>query len=270
MISITVTQRKGGVGKTTIAAHLAAHWATVGHKVLLIDTDPQGDACRMFGIKPSNGLFKLLVPDEDTEETQPLDKVMKIPAVESYSVPDNPPQGTLFILPSASQTSVIASMTDNPFIFAQKVTELKKVFDVIVIDTSPTITALDGYVYLASDLYVFVTQAEPLSIKGLHEGIKQVNSFSPEREKHVGEKSRVIKIVPNMMDARYNVHRTLLKELSDTYGENLLCTPIMHRAKYKEAVVFGQLTYAYAPTSHEAEDMRQMSSQIQEAVEHAL
>lgn len=270
MISIAFTNRKGGVGKTAISTHVAAQWATMGNRVLLIDTDPQGDACRMMGMKPTNGLYNLLVPDPETGETAPLENVLKPVPASAYSVPDSPATGALFILPSASNTSTIAALTDNPFILAEKVNELKALFDVIVIDTSPTVTAFDAYVYLASDYYVFVTQCETLSTKGLREGIKQVERFSPMRERHMGAKSQVLKIVPNMMDSRLTIHRELMKDMVEDYGAEMLCNPIMYRKQYKEATEMGQLIYAYAPSSGEANDMRRMSAQVQEAVENVL
>ena len=60
MRKIAVANRKGGVGKTTSAVHLAAGLALAGRHVLLIDTDAQGHAARLLGIKPVRGLADLM------------------------------------------------------------------------------------------------------------------------------------------------------------------------------------------------------------------
>lgn len=270
MISITVTQRKGGVGKTTISTHLAAAWAQSGLNVCLIDTDPQGDASRMFGLVPSNGLHKMLVPNEDTGATAEYKDVLKPVPASAYSVPDHPSLGALFVLPSASNTSTIATLTDNPFVLSEHVDNLKKMFDVVVIDTAPTISAFDAYVYLATDYYIYVTECEPLSLKGLREGINQIARFAPQREKFLGASSKLLKIVPNKVDARLVLHKTLLTEMAQEYGTDLISKPVMYRAKFKEATELEQLVYAYAPTSGEAIDLYKLAEDIKQAVQHEL
>lgn len=265
---ITVAQRKGGVGKTTTAVHLAAAWAQ-DLKVLLIDTDSQGDTSNMLGIKPSNGLSRLLVPDEDGHTAEFKD-VVKAVSLDAYSVAGNPPKGALFLLPSAAGTAAIAAQTDNPFILAEKLQEIGELFDVIVIDSAPTISALDAYVYLASDHFVYVTQCEPLSIKGLREGIQQVKRFAPMREKYdLGMPSSLLAIVPNQVDSRLVIHREILRELCEEFGE-MVTKPIMYRKAYKEATDLQQLIYAYAPDSTEASDMRRLAITIQERAIHVI
>lgn len=267
-VTISVVQRKGGVGKTTIATHLAAGWAIKGYRVLLIDTDPQGDAGRMVGIKPQDGLYKLLVPDDETPVT--FKDVIRPVKAEAYSVPDNPPKGALMLLPSGSRTSAIATLTDNPFLLAEKIEAVRDIFDVILIDSAPTISAFDAYVYLASDHFVFVTQCEPLSRTGLREGIAQVKRFGTRRQQYnIGAPSSILGIVPNQMDGRLQVHKTIIRELAEEFGE-LVWNPIMYRAKYKEATDFGQLIYAYTPTSGESRDMMKLVDRAEKAVNDAI
>lgn len=65
---IAVTQRKGGDGKTTIATHVAAGLALKGARVCLIDTDSQGDAARLFGMRPDDGLYRWMGQGVDLSE----------------------------------------------------------------------------------------------------------------------------------------------------------------------------------------------------------
>jgi chromosome partitioning protein len=259
-ISISIVQRKGGVGKTTISTHLAAGWATKGFRVCLIDTDSQGDAGRLMGMKPTDGLYSWLADNAAIK-----DVLVPVPN-QIYSTPDNPPQGALFLLPSGSRSFAIPSVTDNPFSMSERMTDLKDLFDVIVIDTAPTLSALDAYVYLASDYFVYVTECEALSVAGLDDGLRYVQRFSKRRAEYgVGAESQVLGIVPNKMRPSTANHRVNLELIAEKFGD-LVWTPIVQRTKWTEASNFGQLIYAYAPTSGEAKDAWTLVERAEKAV----
>lgn len=261
-ITISVVQRKGGVGKTTISAHLAAGWATKGYRVCLIDTDAQGDCGRLMGIKPRDGLYAWLA------DNAPLADVMMPMPNQVYSTPDNPPRGALFLMPSGPRTYAIASVTDNPFLMAEKMPQVAELFDVIVIDTAPTLSAFDAYVYLATDYFVYVTECEALSVEGLHDGLQQVRRFAKRREEYnVGIESQILGIVPNKMRPSTANHRVNLELIVEKYG-SLVWSPIIQRTKWTEATNFGQLIYAYAPTSGEAKDAWALVERAEEAIQN--
>jgi cellulose biosynthesis protein BcsQ len=174
------------------------------------------------------------------------------------------------IVPSGSRTHAIATLTDNPFLLAEKLETVQSIFDVIVIDSAPTISAFDAYVYLASDHFIFVTQCETLSMAGLREGLAQVKRFGARRAQYdLGQASTVLGIIPNLVDARLSVHRLMIAELTEEHGE-LVQQPIMNRAKYKEATDFGQLIYAYAPSGGEARDMMALADRMRLAVSNVI
>lgn len=247
-ISISVVQRKGGVGKTTISTLLAGGWAIRGLRVLLIDTDSQGDAGRMIGVAPNNALYDWLAEGKPSSEvTVPI-------SAESITTPDMPMAGAMFLLPSGARTFAIPSVTDNPFLLAERLQEFNEMFDVIIIDTAPTLSALDAYVYLASDYFVYVTECEELSIAGLTDGLSYVQRFSKHRATYnVGVESQVLGVVPNKMRPNTINHRVNLQYIAQEYG-GLVWPPITQRTKFPESNNYGQLIYAYAPTSGEAND----------------
>ncbi len=172
---IAVTNRKGGVGKTTVATHLAAGLTIRGKNVLLVDTDPQGHAGMCLGVKKEGGLFKLLV------DNATFDDVLRPVAPQAISVPDDPPSGNLFVLPSDEKTQVIPMLEKNPFAFANRLDEVDSHFDYCIIDTAPTATMFDGAVYLAAEGFLYVTECEKLSFDGLANGLKQVRSGNADK-----------------------------------------------------------------------------------------
>lgn len=259
MITIAVVQRKGGVGKTTIATHLAAGWALKGYRVCLIDTDSQGDAARMVGMAPTDGLYRFIADDA------PLNEVLKPVGSSAYSTPDHPPAGALFILPSSARTYAIPSVTDNPFILADRMKEFDDLFDIAVIDTAPTLSALDAYVYLASDYFIYVTECEALSAAGLEEGLRHIQRFSKHRETYIGFSQHVLGIIPNKLRASTGNHRANLELITEQHG-SLVWSPLVLRTKWTEASSFGQLIYSYAPGSYEAREALRLVDQAEEAV----
>lgn len=248
---IAVTQRKGGDGKTTIATHLAGGLAREGMRVLLIDTDPQGDAARLLGLPPDDALYRWLAEDAPlTDLITPVDE----PAWRG-DLPDG--SGVLGLIRSSALTAAIASANDNPLALAAGLNDLDDVFDVVVLDTAPTLAPFDAYVKLATDLYLFVTQPEHLSLEGLADGLTEAERMSEIRQQAGFPPSDLLGIVPNKVRANTDVHRYLIAELGKRY-EGRVWPPIMLRTLYTQAATFGELIWPYRPDSFEAEEMTKL------------
>ena len=86
---ISIASQKGGVGKTTLATHIAAGLAVKGHRVVLVDSDPQGHATVALGLPKEPGLYDLLVRDASFK-----------PSRESLAVPFQSPRD--LVLPTAA------------------------------------------------------------------------------------------------------------------------------------------------------------------------
>lgn len=111
---ITLLNEKGGVGKTTLATHLAMGMAARGAKVLLVDGDPQGHATIRCGVKKSPGLYELLVRDAQWREV-----VVNV-APEKFGIPGEVlPAGRLWVLPSNVETRNIANSISESSLLAE-------------------------------------------------------------------------------------------------------------------------------------------------------
>lgn len=260
MISIAVSNRKGGTGKSTVSTHLAAGLAHRGYNVCLVDTDSQGDASSMLGMEPTDALFSVMVDNVGFEKA--------ITAVRpgSYQVPDAPAAGEFWILPSSSRTSIIPSLVRDPFKFLSLITQIKETFDYVIIDTAPTISMFDGSVFIATDAFLFVTLPQALSFKGLNEGIEQMMEFNESRKTIHQSESRLLGILPNMVQANTVNDRVNLSELAEHY-RRYVWHPLMMRTKYKEASNFGELMFAYEPSSFEANEMLRVTDNVIAEVE---
>ena len=98
---ITLLQEKGGVGKTTLAVHVAAGLAVRGARVLLVDADAQGTATSSLGLAPEPGLYNLMVRNMAFQD------VVKLVQPEIYEPPNDHSRGNLFMLPGNLETRLI-------------------------------------------------------------------------------------------------------------------------------------------------------------------
>lgn len=267
-ITITVTNRKGGVGKTTIAVHLAAGLATKGLRVALIDTDSQGHCSDMFNLAPRDALYDVIVDKADL-----AGNVVVLPA-DVYSTGDSPSQGQLFLLQGGIKTHKIPS--DLPqteaFRFYDVIEELSEMaeLDVIIIDTQPTMSGFDGSVYLATDAFLYVTELEDLAIGGLIQAYGQMESFLNARQKYLGKSTRVLGIIPNKIRKKTVLHQHNLSMLAQKFGVfhegGLLLPPLRLLTVWGQAGNDRSTIYTFEPDTEAARDMWQIVDSIEERV----
>lgn len=263
MITIAVVNRKGGVGKTTTAVHLAGGLATLGFRAGCIDTDSQGHMALMFGMPEENGLFDVLI------ENKPLEDCVRFVPPENYSTADNPSKGALYLLPGAEKTFKIPHELDETksFAFVELVDNFATTYklDVVIIDTNPTMSKLDGAVWLATDAYLYVVECERLSFDGLIKAIDQLKGFATQRKRYLQRDSFVLGIVPNKLKASTELHRENLSNLKEQFGD-MVWDPITNRINWASATNSQQLVYTFFPSGPEAKDAWKMVNKAMEVL----
>ena len=163
---ITLLNEKGGVGKTTLSTHLASYLALQGHKVILVDADPQAHATVTLGISKSSGFYDLMVRDDSFQS------VLRMVSPEVYEIVGQEVKGALYLVPSNVETRNIANSISDAFAIAEKFREVADFVDFVIFDTSPTPSLLHGAIYIATDAIVYPTKCEYLSFDGLVESMK--------------------------------------------------------------------------------------------------
>lgn len=278
MKTIAVTNEKGGVGKSTMATHLAAGFAVRGQNVCIVDTDPQGHAARLVGLPEEDGLYKLLVENADWRD------VLRAVPPDHYATPDhdwrggreahavseiplsNRPAGKLFLLPGSTRTAVLASLVQDPFMLDDRLKELGERFDfnLCILDTAPTASMFDSTIYFAANAFLYVTLCEALSFDGIRKSLAKIERFGLKRAEYGQAANHLLGIVPNMFRATKN-HRMNLANLA-AHFPGQVWKPVAARTKWAEASNYGKLIFAYAPTSGEAGDAWALVDQVEGAV----
>lgn len=262
MTTIAVTNRKGGVGKTTHALHIAAGLATAGYRVGLVDTDSQGHIAVSVGILPNDALYDVLVEDAPLDASH----FIHIPP-ERYSTPDYPSKGELYILSSADRAYRIPhEVGDNTFALLNLIDRIKREYQLhyVIVDTSPTLKDIDALIWLATDAFVYVTELETLALQGLDRAIEQMLVISQDRKKHLNRPTAVLGIIPNKRRDTI-AHDVGLSELEAKYS-TLVWTPVRLNTIWTEASHEHQVLYTYAPSSKAAQEAWSVTGKVVEAV----
>jgi chromosome partitioning protein len=242
---IALINRKGGVGKTTLAVHLAAGMAARGLRVGLIDTDSQGHCALMLDMPEENGLHAALVDKASLNEV-----VRQVPP-EHYT-PAPHPDGALLLLPGAEKTHRISADIDESDVFAfiSLTDELAAAgrLDAIIVDTNPTLNRLDSIVWMAVDNHLYVVECERMAFDGLEKALGQARRFSAQRRSYIQRDTAVLGIIPNKLRANTELHRNNIAHLKKRYGE-LVWDPITLRVDWPSATNLRRTIYLTAPNS---------------------
>lgn len=213
MKTIAIVNQKGGVGKTTTAVTLGHGLAVKGHRVLLIDLDPQGQIASALGRNHESGVFNWLVSElllSDVVRSTGRDRL--------YFIPGDKRTSTAQVVLNFERKTLLAIKQRLPAI-------AKSTIDVVIMDTAPSVGGLQEAALLASDLVVIPTATDYLASEGV---VKTYGTLGVLRDDH-GWKGRVLGILPTFYDDVTTESATILDDLRSTFGDKLILSPI-HRA----------------------------------------
>ena len=256
MKTVTLINEKGGVGKTTLAIHIAAGLALRGYRVVLADADAQGHATVSLGLAKSPGLYDLLV------RGAPFREVLRPADATRYTPPESTCKGQLYIVPSNVETRSIPIQISDAFAVVDRFRELENLVDVVVFDTSPTPSLLHGSIYLATDAILYPTKCEFLSFDGLVESFTHREMMQSTRARWGLANIEVMGIIPVMYRASTLVHQENLNKLKSRYTDKVWPEVYM-RTTWAEASTVGQLVYRFAPDSNATRDAWSLVNRVE-------
>lgn len=245
MKTLTLLNEKGGVGKTTLATHIAAGMAIRGKRVILVDADPQGHATVALGLQKEPMLHDLLVRD------LPFQSALRRVPPEIYTTPEQASRGELFVIPSDASARVIPLMTSDVMVVRNRFKELENVIDIVIFDTAPTPSLLHGSIYMATDAIIYPTKCEYLSFDGLVESLKHKDEASRAR-RHMGmNEVKVGGIIPMMYRAGTQSDDYGIEVLQERFG-SLVWPAISLRTVWNQASFARRMLFNFAPDTKAA------------------
>lgn len=235
---ITLLNEKGGCGKTTVATYLAAGLALRDQRVLLLDTDAQGNATSVFDIPKSPAFHDLLVRGAKWSDDNILVQVNP----DIFGKPTN-----LFVVPSNFETTSVPMHLRDVTMLRARLQEVADAFDYVIIDTQPNPTLMHSAIVLATDYIIYPTQCEPFSAwEGLPDSRLHIDSIRQQAAQvgvHVAE---VAGIIPTMYRAKTALHQHFVESLISKH-DDLVWEPIPLRTAIPESQLLKEFTYTAAP-----------------------
>lgn len=260
---IVIALAKGGVGKTTTAANLAHGLTLEGYKVLLVDTDRQGQVKKLLGVNPILGTYEFTNPDES--KRRPLEEVIDI----------NETRPLLHFLGSSetidyweTKAKDLSQNPDNelnPFfkyeIFIRAFQQIEKSYDFIIFDTSPHLGLIANNALFYADEILAPYFLSPMTEDSLEQFLKRHLQIVQQRNKMNMEPLSFSYILPTFRDntveakEQFQELETLCQLLRDREGQikelkNIrVIPPIPTNVKIKQLARVGKTIFEHAPLS---------------------
>lgn len=223
---IAIASQKGGVGKTTTAVNLSACMASLGHKVLLIDIDPQGSVATSFGYGRYDitaGIMDLFARDVPlTEAIHPtgLDNFDFVPA-NAWSN-----NGTKRQLIDSAEESKLKDAIES----------LKSQYDFIIIDCPPSLGKLTYIALIASDSLIIPIQCEYYALKALGRFLKVTRLIKNEKNPKLKYRGFLL----TMVDLRNNLSKIVIEKVRYTLQGLVFNTIIPRNIRLAEVPFYGK------------------------------
>lgn len=250
---LTVSNQKGGVGKTTTAVNLAAALAAVGARVLVIDLDPQGNASTALGVP-------------HTADTPSVYDVLIDEFPLADIVQQSPESNNLFCAPSTihlagAEIELVSQVAREHRLRTALDDYLSSDdhhMDFVIIDCPPSLGLLTINAFTAAQEVLIPIQCEYYALEGLSQLLGSVRMI----QRHLNTELHVSTIMLTMYDGRTRLAQQVAEEVRTHFPEEVLRTVIPRSVRVSEAPSFGQTVIAYDGQSAGAVAYREAAVEI--------
>jgi chromosome partitioning protein len=243
---ISLSNHKGGVGKTTSTINIGAGLNRLKKKVLLIDLDPQANLSQSLGIiEPERTIYGALKGEYKLEPLEILKGLDLIPST----------------LDLSGAEIELSSEAGREYILKELIDPLRGSYDYILIDSPPSLGLLTINAFTASDEVYIPLQAQYLALQGLTKLMEVIAKIKSRLNKNL----KVGGVFVTQYDNRKVLNRNVVETIKSHYKDQVFKTAIRDNIALAEAPTQGLDIFRYNPKSYGAEDYLSLCKEILKA-----
>lgn len=250
---VAFANQKGGVGKTTSSVNAAAALARRGFRVLLIDSDPQGNATSSFGVDKSllrYSIYDVLVDD--------------LPVAQAVAVTDRPGLDLLPSIPILAGAEIeLVDVDERERRLSKALAGTLHRYDVVLIDCPPSLGLLTVNALTAARSIVVPIQCEYLALEGLGQLITTIDLV----KRRLNPALDIVGVLMTMFDARTRLSSHVVEEVRRYFPQRIFDTIVPRSIRLAEAPSYGQAIFEYDPASRGAAAYEAFASELIERLD---
>ena len=245
---IAISNQKGGVGKTTTSINLSACLAARGKKVLVVDSDPQGNTTSGLGIDNNsveNSTYDCLVNQISINEV-----ILETEYKNLWISPGN--------ISLAGAELELVDEENREFRMKKAIDEVKENYDFIIIDCPPSLGLITLNAFAAADSVLIPIQCEYYALEGLSQLTKTIKMVKQGLNKNL----KIEGVLLTMYDSRLKLSGQVVEEVKKYFGATVYNTVIPRNVRLSEAPSYGQPIIAFDKNSKGAQCYKKLASEV--------
>lgn len=245
---ISLSNQKGGVGKSTTSSNLAAFLSALGKRVLLVDFDPQANATSGMGVNPrkiEQSVYHALIGKTGARDVIKKTRLLGVDLLPATSA-------------LAGAAVELVDMRNREYKLKEVLEPLKRVYDFIIIDSGPSLGLLSINALVAAHRVIVPVQCEYYALEGLADLLRTIQLVNANLKTRVG----VMGALLTMYDRKSRLHRAVAKEIRRKFPGYVFSAVIPRNVALAEAPSHGKTILQYDPYSHGAKAYRELAQEV--------